>query len=173
MGGDPEKRYIFINGLRFHCLEWNGEGSSTLILLHGTGDNAHVWDYFASSAPTHFRMIALDQRGHGESDWPRPPAYECEDYVADLDRLGRFLHLERVILMGHSMGALHATRYAATRPSVVAGLIHVDIEPRPPSWNKKYLQGLHDTLPDSYDSIEQLVDQLCETSPYARKELLR
>ena len=113
MGRDPEKRHILINGLRLHYLEWNGEGSSTMILLHGTGDNAHIWDHFACSAPNHFRMIALDQRGHGESDWPRPPAYECEDYVDDLDRLVRAFHLKRVILMGHSMGALHATRYAA------------------------------------------------------------
>jgi len=143
-----------------------------MILLHGTGDNAHIWDHFASSVPNHFRIIALDQRGHGESDWPRPPAYECEDYVNDLDKLIHSLHLEKVIIMGHSMGALHATRYAATRPPIVVGLIHVDIEPRPPSWNKKYLQGLHDTLPDFYNSVQQLVDQFHETSPYADKEML-
>ena len=144
-----------------------------MILLHGTGDNAHVWDHFASSAPNHFRIIALDQRGHGESDWPRPPAYECEDYVNDLDKLIQSLHLEKVIIMGHSMGALHATRYAATKAGGVAGLIHVDIEPRPPSWNKKYLHGLYETLPDSYSSVTEFVDQPRETSPYADYQMLR
>ena len=143
-----------------------------MILLHGTGDNAHVWDHFASFAPNRFRIIALDQRGHGESDWPRPPAYECGDYVNDLDKLIQSLHLEEVIIMGHSMGALHATRYAATRPSTVMGLIHVDIEPRPPSWNTKYLHGLYETLPDSYSSVKQFVDQLRETRPYANEEMI-
>ena len=132
MRGRPEKRHILIDGFRFHYLVWNKKGGPTMVLLHGIGDNAHVWDHFASSAPNHFRIIALDQRGHGESDWPRPPAYECEDYVNDLDKLIQSLHLEKVIIMGHSMGALHATRYAAIRPHSVTGLIHVDIEPRPP-----------------------------------------
>jgi len=172
MRGGPEKRHVLINGLRLHYLEWNKEGGSTMILLHGTGDNAHIWDHFASSVPNHFRIIALDQRGHGESDWPRPPAYGCEDYVNDLDKLIQSLHLEKVIIMGHSMGALHATRYAATRVRTVVGLIHVDIEPRPPSWNKKYLHGLYETLPDSYSSVKEFADQLRETSPYAKKEML-
>lgn len=173
MRGSPEKRHIIINGLRLHYLEWNKEGGSTLVLLHGTGGDAHIWDHFASSVPNHFRIIALDQRGHGESDWPRPPAYKCEDYVNDLDKLIQSLHLEKVIIMGHSMGALHATRYAAISPGTVVGLIHVDIEPCPPSWNKKYLHGLYETLPDSYNSVKEFADQLRETSPYADYQMLR
>lgn len=74
--------------------------------------------------------------------------------------------------MGHSMGALHVDRYASMRPDKVAGLIHMDIEPYPPFWNKKYLRGLYDTLPAFYNSIQDFVNQMRETSPYAKKEIL-
>jgi pimeloyl-ACP methyl ester carboxylesterase len=143
-----------------------------MILLHGTGDTAHVWDHFASSALKHFRIIALDQRGHGDSDRANPPAYGCDDYVGDLAGLIEALQLADVVLMGHSMGALHATRYASMRPDKLAGLVHVDIESCPPTWNREYLRGLYDTLPAFYHSIQDFVGFMQKSSPYARKEML-
>jgi pimeloyl-ACP methyl ester carboxylesterase len=143
-----------------------------MVLLHGSGDNAHVWDYFASYASRYFRIIALDQRGHGDSDWPIPPAYELNDYISDLIRLVETLQVDGIVLMGHSIGALHASAYAAMKPEKVSALIHIDIEPCPPSWNKKYLRRIYDTLPTLYDSVEDFVDQIQETSPFANKEML-
>lgn len=143
-----------------------------MILLHGIGDNAHTWDYFAFHASNYFRLIALDQRGHGDSSWAIPPAYSCNDYVNDLTLLIETLQLSGVILMGHSMGGLHAIKYASKRPGKVSGLIHIDIEPCPPSWNKKYLRRLFETLPPFYDLIQDFVNQFQEDSPYANKEIL-
>lgn len=172
MTEQPKNRYIFVNTLRLHYLEWGNRGSRPMILLHGTADDAHIWDHFASYALKHFRIIALDQRGHGDSDWTIPPAYNCDDYVSDLASLVEALQLTGIVLMGHSMGALHATRYATMKPDKVAGLIHVDIEPCPPPWNKKYLRGLYDTLPVFYNSIQDFADQIQKSSPYAKKEML-
>ncbi len=142
------------------------------MLLHGTGDNAHMWDDFSSSVAGRFKVIALDQRGHGESDWVRPPAYRCEDYVNDLDQVIKALELPHPILMGHSMGALHATRYAAVKGASIAALIHVDIEPRPPSWNRAYLRDLYHSLPASYGSVQEVVRGMEKASPYATEETL-
>ncbi len=167
-----KNKYILINGLRLHYIESGDENARPMILLHGTGDNAHMWDYLIPTISKHFRTIALDQRGHGGSDWAVPPEYGCEDYVSDLGEFVEALQLEGFVLIGHSMGALHATRFAAMKSQKVAGLIHVDIEPCPPSWNKEYLRGLYDTLPDYYESAEDLVRQIQETSPFAEKELL-
>jgi pimeloyl-ACP methyl ester carboxylesterase len=157
--------------MRLHYLEWGDAGLPTALLLHGIGDNAHVWDRFASTVGD-LRVVALDQRGHGESDWADPPAYGCDDYVGDVFALEEALGLTRLILMGHSMGALHATKYAAVRPDRVAALIHVDIEPRPPQWNKDYLRGLSETLPHAYQSAAAFVRQAQKNSPYADQELL-
>lgn len=168
----PEDKFIHTGGLRLHYLEWGNEHAQTMVLLHGIGDNAHVWDHFSRNAADHLRIIALDQRGHGLSDWAAPPAYRCEDYIADLDSLIQYLHLNGIILMGHSMGALHATGYAALRPEKAAGLIHADIEPCPPPWNKKYLLNLYEELPAFYETVDEYVSELRKNSPYADKELL-
>ncbi|RJR21183.1 MAG: alpha/beta hydrolase [Desulfobacteraceae bacterium] len=165
-------KYISINGLRLHYIESGDENARPMILLHGTGDNAHIWDGLISSISKHFRTIALDQRGHGCSDWAIPPAYGCDDYVSDILEFVDDLQLEGIVLIGHSMGALHATRFASIKPQKVAGLIHVDIEPSPPLWNKKYLLNLYHTLPDYYASTEDFVRQLQQTSPFAEKDLL-
>lgn len=143
-----------------------------MILLHGTTDNAHVWDYILAAVSTSFRVIALDQRGHGESDWPRPPAYKCEDYVSDLSELVKALELDGLVLMGHSMGALHAARYTSLNPDKVAGLIYMDIEPRPPDWNREHLHKRSHTLPDFYDSVQDFVDRNRGANPFSQDETL-
>ncbi|MCX7635922.1 MAG: alpha/beta hydrolase, partial [Syntrophales bacterium] len=154
-------------------LAWDGASTATMVLLHGIGDTAHVWDDFPRRVAARIRIIALDQRGHGLSDHPSPPAYTCEDYVADLERVVDAFQIERMILMGHSMGALHATAFAAQRPGEVRALIHADIEPCPPPWNKKYLTGLYATLPNRYRTLDEYVSFLRKNSPYADEGLLR
>jgi len=172
MRNQPKDKLIYTDSLRLHYLEWGSDQSHTMVLLHGIGDNAHVWDHFCENAANRLRIIALDQRGHGLSDWAVPPAYCCHDYVADLDRLIHDLQLAGIVLMGHSMGALHATRYASLRPEKVSGLIHADIEPRPPEWNKKYLLNLYEQLPAHYESVEEYVVEVQKNSPYADPEML-
>jgi pimeloyl-ACP methyl ester carboxylesterase len=114
----------------------------------------------------------MDQRGHGESDWAVPPAYGCDDYLRDLRAVIDILGLEDVILLGHSMGALHASLYTATSPGRVAALVHVDIEPFPPDWNRKYLLGLYRNLPDSYSDMDEYIEEIAGNAPYARRERL-
>ena len=172
MRDQPTDKFIYIDNLQLHYLEWENEHAQTMVLLHGIGDNAHIWDHFARNAADHLRIIALDQRGHGLSDWAAPPAYRCEDYVADVDKLIKALRLTGIILMGHSMGALHATRYASLRPENVAALIHADIEPCPPEWNRKYLLNLYEELPAFYETIDQYVSEIQKNSPYAEQKML-
>jgi len=168
----PKDKFIHAGGLRLHYLEWGSDRARTMLLLHGIGDNAHIWDQFALNAADFLRVIAVDQRGHGLSDWAIPPAYTCDDYVTDLDNVIHALHLTEFVLMGHSMGALHATRYAWLRPEKVSGLIHADIEPCPPEWNRKYLLNLYEQLPLFYESIDQYVSEAKKNSPYADKRIL-
>jgi pimeloyl-ACP methyl ester carboxylesterase len=172
MSKQPEDKFIHVNNLKLHYLEWGSEHARTMILLHGIGDTAHIWDHFARAAADRLKIIAPDQRGHGLSDRAVPPAYGCDDYVADLAGLIQSLHLDGIILMGHSMGALHATRYTALRPEKVSGLIHADIEPCPPDWNKKYLLNLYEELPAQYESVDEYVAELRKNSPYAGRDML-
>ncbi len=163
----PEGKFITVRGMRFHYLEWEGGRKRTMVLLHGIGDNAHIWDDFAREASGFFRIVAMDQRGHGLSSRAVPPAYRLEDYCADLEGMTEALGINGAILMGHSMGALHATAYAASKPDRVRALIHVDIEPCPPGWNKKYLLNLYRDLPESYTAVEEYIAEQCRNSPFA------
>jgi len=172
MRNHPTDKFIHIDNLQLHYLEWGSEHAQAMVLLHGIGDNAHIWDHFARNAADHLRIIALDQRGHGLSGWAVPPAYRCEDYVTDLDKIIQALQLTGIILMAHSMGALHATRYASWRPENVSALIHADIEPCPPEWNKKYLLNLYEELPAFYETIDQYICELQKNSPYAEQNML-
>lgn len=168
----PRDGFFNRERLCFHYLEWNVDNQPAMVLLHGIGDSACVWGDFAERTSGLFRIIALDQRGHGFSDHPSPPAYTCRDYVGDLEALIDSLSLEGIILMGHSMGALHATFYASERPEKVVALIHADIEPHPPPWNRRYLQGLYENLPPYYSDAEEYVRFLRKNSPYADNRLL-
>ena len=64
------------HGLELHLLEWSTEGVP-LVLLHGLGNEAHLWDDFVPSVAPHYRVLALDQRGHGDSDWDPEARYDA------------------------------------------------------------------------------------------------
>jgi len=167
MTDEPIDRWITANGLHLHCLEWGNPDSPAMVLLHGIGDNAHIWEDLAASLRDRMRIIALDQRGHGRSSRTIPPAYRCENYVDDLAALMEILSLQRAVFGGHSMGALHTTCYATMKPERVSGLIHVDIEPCPPEWNRKYLLNLYRDLPYAYSSLQEYVDEIAKNCPHA------
>jgi len=119
-------RFLTANRLRQHLLEW-GAGRRTVLLLHGFLEHAHAWDLVGPSlAQAGYRVLALDWRGHGESEWIGAGGYyHFPDYTADLAALARLLG-GSLALVGHSMGATVAMQYAGTEPERVWGLVCVD-----------------------------------------------
>ena len=95
------------------------------MLLHGLSSNARIWDLVAPHLSPHFRVIALDQRGHGLSDKP-DDGYSFEDVGGDLAALIKALALERPLIVGHSWGGNVALQFAADRSDQVSGLVLVD-----------------------------------------------
>src|SRR4029450_5785654 len=85
----PADRYIVVNGLRLHCLDWGGDGPP-LLLLHGFTGHAHAWDTLSIALQPHFHVYALDQRGHGESDPAEVynPAVAFDDSNGGVGELG-------------------------------------------------------------------------------------
>jgi len=96
-----------------------------VLLLHGLASNARMWDLTAPLLAERFRVIALDQRGHGLSDKP-DAAYAFEDVTGDLASLVQELRLERALAVGHSWGGNVALQLAADYPERVCGLALVD-----------------------------------------------
>lgn len=125
----PRGKWMSINGLELHYLDWGGRNNPSILLLHGFLSNAHIWDNFASHGDTDCRMIALDQRGHGHSGWSSDGAYGIDDHFADLVEFIDGLDFKEVILVGHSMGGRNALFLTACCPEKIRGLILVDARP--------------------------------------------
>lgn len=126
---DFHDRSVVANGLSLHYLDWGEAGRPPLLLLHGLSANAHVWDDYARQQRVRFHVLALDQRGHGNSAWSPEGAYSTFDHLADLAVLGDALELPPVTMIGSSMGGRNALAYAACYPERVARLVVVDIGP--------------------------------------------
>jgi pimeloyl-ACP methyl ester carboxylesterase len=129
---EPTNRYVDVEGLTLHYLDWGGDPEKrTFLLLHGGAAHAHWWDSVAPLLTPYGRVIALDFRGHGRSQWARPPHYGPPAYVDDvrglLENLGT-----RVVLVGHSMGGAVAQWVAVNYPQLLDALIIVDAPHGPP-----------------------------------------
>jgi pimeloyl-ACP methyl ester carboxylesterase len=123
----PRGRFVSANRLRHHLLEWGRGDGPLVLLLHGFLEHARAWDWVAPLlAVAGYRVVALDWRGHGDSDWVgKGGYYHFADYAADLAFLVRELG-GRAALVGHSMGASAALLYAGTEPERVSALVAVD-----------------------------------------------
>jgi pimeloyl-ACP methyl ester carboxylesterase len=116
------------HGLSLHALEWSSEGTA-LLFLHGFSNDAHVWDWVAPMAAPHYRTLAFDQRGHGDSDRDPEGRYDHETMARDANAALESLGIARAVIVGHSMGGRVAMRFAGLFPEKLAGLVIVDSAP--------------------------------------------
>src|SRR5690349_2646212 len=120
---------VLVGGLRLHYQEWGNASAPAIVMLHGFGVSGHMFDEFAERMENDYHLIAIDQRGHGDSDWSHEGDYSRVAFVADLEGFVRELGLERFILVGHSMGGLNAVAYTVKSPVRVRALVLVDVGP--------------------------------------------
>jgi 3-oxoadipate enol-lactonase len=122
---DDDRAIETAAGIRLAYRVWGSAGAPPLVLLHGLGSAAGDWEGVAPAFALHWRVYAPDLRGHGRSG--RPGDYSMELMEADvlgfLDALG----LDRVDLIGHSMGGLVGYLLAGDHPGRVGRLILEDV----------------------------------------------
>ncbi len=169
----PSSHHIHLNGTRLHYLEWGAAPMPALVLLHGGAAHAHWWDHLAPIFAPHYRVIALDLRGHGDSSWVIPPAYQIDDYVADVTALIVQLALAPVTLLGHSLGGFIALAYAIAQPQLVRRLIVVDMRARLSS--RRYMRLLQALPSPVYQDEQDLLRRfrLLPADTQASPQLLR
>jgi pimeloyl-ACP methyl ester carboxylesterase len=121
----PTDRAVGGDGVTLHARDWGGTGRP-VVLLHGLASNARIWDGVAPRlAGAGLRVVALDLRGHGDSDQPGD-GYDFATVGRDLEAALAALGLARPVVAGHSWGAGVGLAYAAARPGALAGLALVD-----------------------------------------------
>ena len=134
----PQDHHIDLDGLSFHYRDWGGpDGGRPILLLHGLASTCRIWDLVAPLLAYDYRVVALDQRGHGQSAQV-DDGYDFATVSADAAALIDALGWRRPLLIGHSWGADVALELAAAQPDIAAGLVFVDggmIEPSArPGW---------------------------------------
>ncbi|MFI6268422.1 alpha/beta fold hydrolase [Micromonospora zamorensis] len=116
--------FFTVEGRKLSYLDFGGPGAP-LLALHGHYNEASAFAPLAEALAPRWRVIALDQRGHGESD--RAESYGRDDYVADVDAFHRHLGIGPAPVLGHSLGGMNAYQYAGRHPDRVTALVVEDI----------------------------------------------
>lgn len=129
MSTHAREDWIDSDGLKLHFVEWGNPLSPAIVALHGLRSFAYTWESVALPLADRFRIIALDQRGRGMSDWDPARNYYAEAYVRDLEALVDKLALKRFVLLGHSMGGANAFVYSTRHPDRLAGMVIEDMGP--------------------------------------------
>ena len=133
------------------------------MLVHGLASNCRIWDLVAPILSQQFRVVAIDQRGHGESFKP-DTGYDFATVVSDLHGFMNALEIDNPVIVGHSWGGDVALEYAVAHPGLVRGLCFVDggtieisarpdwtledarREMAPPVWNGVTLEAFRERL---------------------------
>jgi len=156
--------------LRLHHLDWGNAGAHPIVLMHGVRLHAHVWNDFARRVAGRYHVIALDQRGHGDSAWGSADEYQIEEYYRDLQAVLRARGIARFTLVGHSLGGMVSMFYTHRHPEEVERLVLVDISAgRPPAPPGADLSRITETPPprdfDSPEDASQYLAGLMKLAP--------
>lgn len=170
----PEPLYITTRaGLRLHASDWAPEpGKPVCILLHGFGHCGRIWDPLSQSLQNSFRVIALDFRGHGDSDWDPEENYCHRSLSQDIDELVNSLGITEFHLVGHSLGARIATLYAELHTDRVASLTIIDAGPEVGDKGADKIRADAENLPVKFESIDHYFRWLAGHHLFAERDRL-
>ncbi|WCD91011.1 Non-heme chloroperoxidase [Streptomyces xanthophaeus] len=153
------ERTVIRDGVRISCRDWGGDGHP-LVLLHGLAGHAGEWDDISRALSPRYRVVAMDQRGHGASE-RQPLDLSRAAYVADVVAVADQLDLQQPVLIGQSMGGNTAMLTAAAHPGLIRALVLVEAGPGGPNpHTPAEIGGWLDSWPMPFPSREAAVQFL-------------
>jgi esterase len=166
----PEDHQVIIGSMRFHYLDWGG-GGPPLLFLHGGGLNAHTWDVVCVMLRDRYHCIALDQRGHGDSEWSPVVDYAVETQLGDIEGFVEQLRLDNPVLIGQSMGGLNSIAYAVRHSREMRALVVVDVGPEINPAGTQRIREFAST--PELDSPEAFLDRAVKFNPLRNPAVLK
>ncbi|MGQ7830094.1 alpha/beta fold hydrolase [Altererythrobacter sp. Z27] len=187
-GTGPTNQTFISQRLRLNYVDWGNRGKPPLVLVHGGRDHARSWDWTAEALCADWHVVAMDHRGHGDSDWVSDGNYQANDMVYDLAQFIHQLDVGPVTIVSHSMGGNVALRYAGVFPEMVRKIVAIEgLGPSPArqeemrarpyperfaEWigKKRAASGRN---PRKYASIEDAFARMIEENSYLTEEQAR
>ncbi|HEX5455475.1 MAG TPA: alpha/beta hydrolase [Stellaceae bacterium] len=168
----PREDDISANGMRLHYLDWGMTEKPAILFLHGGALTAHTWDLCCLALRENYRCLALDQRGHGDSDWASDGDYSIAAQVADVRGFIDHLKLDRFVLAGMSMGAINALAYAINHSERLSHLVIIDAGPEMRRPGSSRIRDFVNDVADAV-SIEAIIERALEFNPRRDPKILR
>ena len=168
----PATHDVLLRRMRFHYLDWGTAGRPPILFLHGGGLNAHTWDLVCLGLRGEHHCLALDQRGHGDSEWSPEMDYTIESQIGDLEAFVERLALERFVLVGMSLGGANALAWAGRHSQRLAGLVLVDVGPETRAAGVQKIAAFTSEQ-KLFDSIDVVIERALAFNPRRDARLLR
>ncbi len=188
----PTSQTFISQRLKLNYFDWaqteEDRAKPPLVLVHGGRDHARSWDWTAEILAADYHVVAMDHRGHGDSDWVSDGNYQAGDMVYDLAQLVHQLGRGPVTIVSHSLGGNVSLRYAGTFPDMVSKIVAIEgLGPSPQrqaemrsrpyperlaEWigNKRKAAG---RTPRKYESIETAFQRMIDENAYLTRDQAR
>jgi pimeloyl-ACP methyl ester carboxylesterase len=162
-------RQTVVRGHRFHFTEWGEPGRPQILLLHGGNQSCHSWDLVSLHLADRYHVFALDQRGHGDSEWSREIDYTIEAMVDDAAAFIDDQQLRDPIVFGHSMGGRVALTLALRHAGIASALVIVDVGPELTDEGMRTIQNfvVHNV---EFDDLDVFLDNVAKYDPFRPRE---
>lgn len=187
-GSGPTSQTFISQRLKLNYFDWGNPDKPTLVLVHGGRDHARSWDWTAEQLCEDWHVVAMDHRGHGDSDWVSDGNYNSNDMVYDLAQLIHQLGAGPVTIVSHSMGGNVSLRYAGTFPAMVNKIVAIEgLGPSPSRQEEMrktpYPERMAEWIgkkrsasgrsPRKYETIEAAFKRMIEENSYLTEEQAR
>ena len=148
-------KFVTINSLKLHYVEYGDPGNPAFLYLTGAGGTGHDADELAAKIGDRYHVLALTQRGHGDSD--RSADYQGMVFLGDTAAFIQAMGIAPAVVCGLSMGGAIGLGLAALHADKVAKLIDVDSGPDGTPEGRKRLADAFRAMPDSFNTVEEMV----------------
>jgi esterase len=166
-------RIVTLQGRRYHYTEWGAATAPPVVMLHGVTGHARTWDDESRLLASRFRVLALDQRGHGDTD-PAPDGdYSDAALLADLEAFVAALGLGRIAMVALSLGGRVAINYAGHHPDGVDRMVIVDIGPEIVPAGGARVGRMMAASPERFETLAEVVTHMRANAPLYTEALLR
>jgi esterase len=160
---------IVLRRMRFHFLEWGRPDAPVIVLLHGGHQSAHSWDLVSLHLAQNYRVLALDQRGHGDSEWARDVLYSNHEMSLDAEAFIEAMGLRAPIVIGHSMGGRNTMLLLRRNQAIARAAVIVDVGPELSDKGRAAIAGFVQGNQE-FDDLEHFVRNVRQYDPYRSRE---